>query len=141
MTDRYFLGGLGSVRGFFPRSIGALQGVSLVDGGAVDIEVGGVVKVVQNVEVEVPIWPGTPFRGFAFADFGNAFGEDELGDVIGGNVDRQTDFLVANLMMSTGFGLLIETPILPFRLEWSVPVTRRAFDQPINFFLGVGSAF
>jgi outer membrane protein assembly factor BamA len=44
-------------------------------------------------------------------------------------------------LWSTGFGVLIETPVLPFRLEWSVPLTRRAIDQPINFFLGVGSAF
>ena len=44
-------------------------------------------------------------------------------------------------MMSVGFGILLETPVLPFRFEWSVPVTRREFDQPINFFLGIGSAF
>lgn len=139
VTDRYFLGGLGSVRGFFPRSIGPLQRVPLAGGGNDVIEVGGVVKFVQNVELEVPLWPGTPFRGFVFGDIGNAFGEDEIKDF---NIDRNTDFLLFNtMMMSTGFGILLETPVLPFRFEWSVPVTRRAFDQPINFFLGVGSAF
>lgn len=137
VTDRYFLGGLGSVRGFFPRSIGPTQTVS----GFADVEVGGVVKVVQNVELEAPLWPDTPFRGFVFCDLGNAFGEDELQDVVTGSISRDTDFLVANLMMSVGFGILLETPVLPFRFEWSVPVTRREFDQPINFFLGIGSAF
>lgn len=139
VTDRYFLGGLGSVRGFFPRSIGPVQSVALKDGGATTVEVGGVIKVVQNLEVEVPLWPGTPFRGFGFVDVGQAFGEDELD---GSPIERNTEFLVADaLMMSVGFGLLLETPVLPFRFEWSVPVTRRNFDQPINFFLGVGSAF
>jgi outer membrane protein insertion porin family len=138
VTDRYFLGGLGSLRGFFPRSIGPVQGVELVGGGSVGVEVGGVVRVVQNAEVEFPLWPGAPFRGFGFVDVGNAFGEDELG----GAVERNTDFLLLDaFMMSTGFGVLLETPVLPFRFEWSVPVTRRSFDQPINFFLGVGSAF
>ena len=101
----------------------------------------GPVQCVQNLELEAPLWPDTPFRGFVFTDLGNAFGEDELADVFGGVVDRDTDFLVSNLMMSVGFGILLETPVLPFRFEWSVPVTRREFDQPINFFLGIGSAF
>lgn len=140
VTDRYFLGGLGSVRGFFPRSIGPTQ-VIATDGGGVNAEVGGVVKVVQNLEIEAPLWPDTPFRGFVFTDVGNAFGEDELQQIFAGGVDRDTDFLVGSLLMSVGFGVLLETPVLPFRFEWSVPVTRRAFDQPINFFLGVGSAF
>jgi outer membrane protein insertion porin family len=152
VTDRYFLGGLGSVRGFFPRSIGPVQDVDVVanpdfpsfscDGAKAEdadcTEVGGVVKVVQNFELEVPLWPGTPFRGFVFVDVGNAYGEEELN---GAPIERSTLFLVSGLMMSTGFGLLLETPVLPFRFEWSVPVTRRSFDQPINFFLGVGSAF
>ena len=152
VTDRYFLGGVGSVRGFFPRSIGPVQDVAVVAnadfpnagcGGSssegVDCtEVGGVVKVVQNLEVEVPLWPGTPFRGFAFVDVGQAYGEDELD---GRRLERNTAFLLNGLMMSTGFGILLATPVLPFRFEWSVPVTRRAIDQPINFFLGVGSAF
>jgi len=141
VTDRYFLGGLGSVRGFFPRSIGPLQPVDLVGGGSTLAEVGGVVKFVQNLEIEVPIFPGIPVRGFVFADFGNTFGDDEMGDIFTGTVDRDTDFLVANLMMSTGIGVLLETPVLPFRFEWSIPVTKRDFDQPVNFFLGVGSAF
>ncbi len=141
VTDRYFLGGLGSVRGFFPRSIGPLQQAPLVDGGTALVEVGGVVKFVQNLEVEVPIFPGLPVRGFVFADFGNTFGDDEIGDIFTGTIERDTDFLVANLMMSTGLGVLLVTPVLPFRFEWSIPVTKRDFDQPVNFFLGVGSAF
>ena len=67
---------------------------------------------------------------------------EQLTKVLGGVVERNTDFLLLDtFMMSTGFGVLLETPVLPFRFEWSVPVTRRSFDQPINFFLGVGSAF
>ncbi len=140
VTDRYFLGGLGAVRGFFPRSIGPRRSARLAAGDVVDVAAGGVVKVVQNVEVEAPLWPGTPFRGFAFVDAGNAFGEEELAGQLA-VVERGTAALPLSLLWSTGFGVLIETPVLPFRLEWSVPLTRRAIDQPINFFLGVGSAF
>ncbi len=141
VTDRYFLGGLGTVRGFFPRSIGPIQDVDVEGAGISPAEVGGVVKFVQNVEIEAPLWPDAPLRGFVFCDVGNAFGEAELGNIFGGAVERDTDFLVLNLMTSIGFGLLLETPVLPFRFEWSVPITRRDFDQPIVFFLGIGSAF
>lgn len=140
VTDRYFLGGLGTVRGFFPRSIGPLVPAPLVDGTVVDVLAGGVVKFVQNVEVEAPVWPGLPLRVFGFVDAGNAFSEVELQRQLS-RVDRATASLPLNLLWSTGFGVLIETPVLPFRFEWSVPLTRRSFDQPLNFFLGVGSAF
>jgi outer membrane protein insertion porin family len=140
VTDRYFLGGLGSVRGFFPRSIGPTLRAPLKDGSVVDVDAGGVVEAVQNVELEAPVWPGWPLRVFGFVDAGNAFGEDELAGQLA-DVERGTAALPLNLLWSTGFGVLIETPVLPFRLEWSVPLTRRSFDQPLNFFLGVGSAF
>jgi outer membrane protein insertion porin family len=140
VTDRYFLGGLGSMRGFFPRSIGPSIDAALRDGGTSAVEAGGVVKVVQNVEVEAPVWPGLPLRAFGFVDAGNAFGEDELDRGLV-NIARGTTALPLNLLWSTGFGFLIETPVLPFRFEWSVPLTRRSFDPPLNFFLGVGSAF
>jgi outer membrane protein insertion porin family len=141
VTDRYFLGGLGSVRGYAPLTLGPTRAVPVRGGGTETIEAGGVVRAAQNLEVEFPIWPDTPFRGFVFLDAGNSFGEGELEKAInGGDLHRGAD-LPYGFFFSTGFGLLLETPVLPFRFEWSVPLTRRELDQPINFFLGVGSAF
>ncbi|MCC7073102.1 MAG: outer membrane protein assembly factor BamA [Deltaproteobacteria bacterium] len=141
VTDRYFLGGLGSVRGFPVLSLSPVATLSTTDGGSVDLEVGGVVRLVQNLELEFPLWPDTPFRGFVFLDSGNAFSEGELAQVFSGAAIDRGATLPFGLFASTGFGVLIETPVLPFRFEWSVPLTARAGDQPISFFLGIGSAF
>jgi outer membrane protein insertion porin family len=140
VTDRYFLGGLGSIRGFFPRSIGPAINAPLRDGSVVAVDAGGTVEFIQNVEIEAPVWPGWPLRAFGFVDAGNAFGDEELARGLV-DVERGTAALPLNLLWSTGFGVLLETPVLPFRFEWSVPLTRRSYDQPLNFFLGVGSAF
>jgi outer membrane protein insertion porin family len=141
VTDRYFLGGLGSVRGYAPLSLGPSRQVPLERGGTTAIFVGGTMRAVQNLEVEFPIWPDTPFRGFVFLDAGNAFGEGEVDRALQGDDLGRGAELVLGLFVSTGFGVLLETPVLPIRLEWSVPLTARKNDQPINFFLGVGSAF
>ena len=96
-------------------------------------------RLVQNTEVEFPLWPDTPFRGFLFLDAGNVFGEGEF-PFVGAIANRGTR-LVGNLFMSVGFGVLLQTPVFPLRFEWSVPVTKREFDRPLDFFFGLGSSF
>jgi outer membrane protein insertion porin family len=151
VTDRFFLGGFGSIRGYFPRSIGPTRQGPKTDGQP--IRVGGVHMFAQNTEIEFPLWPETPFRGFLFADAGNTFDEGELfgmvnpsdpiGTFLGAGLDRGTPILPVGLFWSVGFGLLIQTPVLPLRFEWSVPLTRRKTEatRPIDFFFGIGSAF
>lgn len=148
VTDRLFLGGFGSLRGFPIRGIAPEAEVPLEDGGSARITVGGVFSLLQNVEVEFPLIPGTPFRGFLFFDAGNAFGEDEAW--FSSELDRGPLYLPfglgpsalpLGLHMSTGFGLVLETPVLPFRFEWGVPLNKRPTDRDLDFFLGVGSAF
>lgn len=141
VTDRYFLGGLGSVRGFPALTLSPVEALPTTDGGSVDLAVGGVVRVVQNLELEFPLWPQTPFRGFLFLDGGNALSAAELQLLFDGKPIDRGAVLPYGMFFSTGFGVLIETPVLPFRFEWSVPLTARAGDQPISFFLGIGSAF
>lgn len=145
VTDRYFLGGLGSVRGFPALSLGPVIDVPLTTGATRSVQAGGVVRFVQNLELEFPLWPDTPFRGFGFLDAGNTWSAEEIdsGKMSRGGTNADVDFpLGLGLYMSTGFGVLLETPVFPIRFEWSVPLTsRRNIDRPISFFLGVGSAF
>lgn len=141
VTDRYFLGGLGSVRGFPVLSLSPTRFLPTEEGVDVELAVGGTTRFVQNLELEFPLWPATPFRGFVFLDAGNAFDQTELDKVFAGESLARGTRLPLGLFYSTGFGVLIETPVLPFRFEWSVPLTRRSFDQSISFFIGIGSAF
>ena len=152
VTDRFFLGGLGSVRGFIPRSIGPTRAVQVDTSAAepgkaphlvdLNLGVGGTVELVQNLEVEVPIWPGTPFRAFGFLDAGNAFSDGEVAALFAGaSPGGRGARLPLGLFWSTGFGVLLETPVAPFRFEWSFPLTRRGEDKAVDFFFGIGSAF
>ena len=152
VTDRFFLGGLGAVRGFIPRSIGPHVLVPFNKAAGddalppslepIDVGIGGTTQVVQNLEVEFPLWPGTPFRAFAFVDAGNAYSDAELTALFQGRApgDRGAR-LPLGLFWSTGFGFLLETPVAPFRFEWSFPLTRRVGDPLPDFFFGIGSAF
>lgn len=140
VTDRYFLGYLGSVRGYFPRSIAPSRAVATEGGEEIEAIIGGVVRFVQNVEVEFPLWPQSPVRGFLFVDAGNAFDEGER--LFSDTIDRGTVApLPLGLFWAMGGGMLLETPVLPLRFQWSVPLTRRPSDRELDFFVGVGSAF
>jgi outer membrane protein insertion porin family len=143
VTDRIFLGGFGSVRGYFPRSITPSLDLPTNDGSLSRARVGGVRSFIQNLEVEAPIFQGTPFRGFLFVDAGNTWSEtDPMFTLLGEGLDRGAQ-LPLGLFWSVGLGVLIQTPLLPFRFEWSFPLTRRdgVDTRPMDFFLGVGSAF
>lgn len=141
VTDRYFLGGFGSVRGFPVFSLTPTRFLPTVDGNLVELPVGGTTRFVQNLELELPLWPGTPLRGFGFLDAGNAFDDNELDKVLAGEPLARGTELPLGLFYSAGVGFLVETPVLPMRFEWSMPLTRRAFDEPVSFFFGIGSSF
>jgi outer membrane protein insertion porin family len=134
LSQRFFLGGFGSVRGFTPRSI-ASSGIAF---GQEGVLIGGVDKFVQNTEVEFPLLPGNIVRGFIFLDGGNTYDESEP---LFQDVGQSSVVLPGGLYWSTGFGVVLKTPVLPFRFEWGVPLTRRVTDRSLDFFFGLGSAF
>ncbi len=141
-TDRFFLGGFGSVRGYFPRSLTPKANVLLRNGQTRRVSVGGTRMFIQNTEVEFPVFFDTPFRAFAFVDTGNAWSDDEPWfSLLGDGLSRDTPILPLGMFWSVGFGVLFQTPIAPLRFEWSVPLTRRKGDRDLDFFFGVGSAF
>ena len=95
--DRFYAGGLGTVRGYGPRSIGPQQG-----GGSV----GGDTIFILNLEYTIPIIES--FKGAVFMDFG---------DVSAGSFALDNDSFAA----SVGPGLKINTPIGPVALYYGVP--------------------
>ncbi|MFZ9886354.1 MAG: outer membrane protein assembly factor BamA [Myxococcota bacterium] len=149
VTDRLFLGGFGSLRGFAIRTIGPRRPVLFEGGARREVRVGGVFSLLQNSELEFPLLPGFPLRGFLFLDAGNAFDDEEnwFSDAIQRGplvlpFGLGASSLVAGLHLSTGFGLVLETPVLPLRFEWGVPLNKRpGLDRDVDFFFGIGSAF
>lgn len=112
ISERYYLGGQGSVRGFLPHSLGPM--------------IGGTFKYEQTVEVEFPVWPRYELQGYLFVDAGNAF-------------LSATNFNILQLYWSVGAGLVLPVFGFPMNLELSVPLVKSGHNKSYDLFLGFKS--
>ena len=143
--ENYFVGGIYTVRGFEPRSIGprieAPQDGYDPGSPLLGTNIGGNKQLIGNLELEFPIFPQVNIRGVLFLDAGNAYGvqealfEDRYSAATG---ERET---FAGLYWSAGFGFRWFSPIGPLRFEWGIPITRRPEDKEILFEFTIGNFF
>jgi outer membrane protein insertion porin family len=121
----YFAGGIGSVRGYEPSSLGPRDATT-------GDPIGGSKMVVGNIELTFPL-PGTGYdrtlRVFTFLDGGNVWGD--LGNSVGAN----------GLRYGYGVGLAWISPIGPLKLSLGFPVTKNPGDQYQKFQFQIGTAF
>jgi outer membrane protein insertion porin family len=121
----YYAGGIGSVRGYQPSSLGPRDATT-------GDPIGGSKMVVGNVELTFPL-PGTGYdrtlRVFTFVDGGNVWGN--LGNSIGAN----------GLRYSAGVGLAWISPIGPLKLSFALPIQKHTGDQYQKFQFQIGTAF
>ena len=125
ITKNYYVGGIGSVRGYAPGSLGP-QYYNSVYG--IYQPTGGQSKIVSNVEYTVPV-PGSgvdkTLRVFTFVDGGNAFGEN------------------INLVLrySYGLGLSWISPLGPLKFSYGIPIKSQPTDNIQRLQFQVGTAF
>jgi outer membrane protein insertion porin family len=125
ITKNYFVGGIGSVRGYAPGSLGPQYYNTIV--GAFQ-PTGGQSKIVTNVEYTFPV-PGSgadkTLRLFTFVDGGNAFGEN------------------INLVLrySYGLGLSWISPLGPLKFSYGIPYKSQPTDNIQRLQFQVGTAF
>ncbi len=132
VTERYFLGGIGSLRGYRFRSISPVIRVDTGE-GVQEIRVGGIWQAVGGAELEHPIVPSVRLNAVLFYDAGNAFGEDT-----GGVFDGRRN-LPIGLFHAAGAGLRWYSPFGPIRLELAFPLNRRPEDPPQTIEIGIGA--
>lgn len=134
-TERYFLGGINSVRGLPILSVGPRI---IVDGE--EIVIGGTSEVLLSAEVEFPVFRDLGIRGVVFADAGNAYGTLNAPglEVLPPEGDFGLPFRT-----SVGFGFRWYTPIspAPFRFEFGIPLQPKPGEKPILFQFSFGSIF
>jgi outer membrane protein insertion porin family len=100
---RYFPGGINSVRGYDPRTLGPKD-----ENGR---EFGGSKEFVNNAEVIFPLINAAGLKGVVFFDMGNAYDDNQ-----------SIDF--GDLNKSYGFGFRWSSPIGPLRLEFGFPMDK-----------------
>ncbi len=96
--ERYYLGGMNSLRGFGTRSVGP------VDPESGDV-IGGDKEVLLNLEYLLPLIKEAKLRGVLFFDAGNAW-------------DVGQEYFSTRLRTSAGVGFRWFSPLGPLRLEW-----------------------
>ena len=125
ITKNYYVGGIGSVRGYAPGSLGPQYYNSLI--GAYQ-PTGGQSKIVTNIEYTFPV-PGSgvdkTLRLFTFVDGGNAFGTN------------------INLVLrySYGIGLSWISPLGPLKFSYGIPIRTQPTDNIQRLQFQVGTAF
>lgn len=119
--ERFFAGGLGSVRGFENRSLGPREGV---------FEIGGNFLTLFNVEYTFPISEQN-FRGVFFYDQGNVYE----------NVDT---YSYSEMRSAVGFGVRIQIDALgpfPIALDFAKAVKKEIGDETETFSFNFGNFF
>ncbi|MGD8353002.1 MAG: outer membrane protein assembly factor BamA [Pseudomonadota bacterium] len=119
LTERYFMGGLYTLRGFDHRMVGPLE-----DGDPV----GGTRSFLVNLEATYPLIKDAKIKGVLFLDSGNVWAEDEkvqLGD----------------LRYGAGFGFRWSAPIGLLRLEWGFNLDPRPDEEQPGWEFSIGTLF
>jgi len=124
LFKNYFVGGLGSVRGFQQSSLGPSDSTN-------SLYLGGPKKIVLNAELMAP-FPGAgndrTLRLFAFTDVGRAFGENEK-------------IKLGELRSSIGVGLSWISPMGPLRFSYALPMRRQVADKIQRLQFQIGTSF
>jgi outer membrane protein insertion porin family len=144
---RYRAGGILSVRGYEPYSLGPsvrasgykdytqprTLWVGQDDPSSADdrLVVGGTETWVNNFELESPVIKAAGISVVAFLDAGNTFGDPH-----GVGYFDPTD-----LRWAYGFGVRWFSPIGPLRFEWGFPIDPEPDERKAVFDFTIGSAF
>jgi len=124
LFKNYFVGGLGSVRGFQQSSLGPSNSANT-------LFLGGAKKVVFNAEFLAP-FPGVgndrTLRIFAFADAGRAFAESQK-------------ISLSDLRSSMGIGLSWLSPMGPLRFSYAFPMKSQDTDKIQRLQFQIGTSF
>jgi outer membrane protein insertion porin family len=114
LFERYFPGGINTIRGFESRTLGPRGEVKNARGTVISTSpVGGSTEVILNNEVIFPIVQSIGLKGVAFVDAGNAYA----------TID---DVSWDNSVASAGAGVRWLSPLGPLRVELGYPIK----DQP-----------
>lgn len=116
IDEKFYLGGIYSLRGYKSRSVSPTKNQLIKDNyGNNTIErlyMGGSKEVFGNVELTFPLLPEAGLKGVLFFDYGNSFNDSSA--------------VFDTMLMSYGYGIRWASPIGPLRLEYGIPINPRA---------------
>ncbi len=119
ITERFFLGGIRTIRGFESREVGPID-----ENGNY---IGGEKMGYFNFEYLFPIYKDLGLKGVLFYDTGNAWTDDEE--------------YFSDMRNSVGAGIRWQSPMGPLRFEWGYNLSPRDEERQSIFEFTIGRAF
>jgi outer membrane protein insertion porin family len=144
IDEKFYLGGLGTLRGYEARTVSPsklvsypvldVNGAPVLDSGGNPtystgrIYTGGEKEIFGNLELKFPLLQEFGVKGVFFFDYGNAW---------------DSGVVPSKLQMSYGGGIRWASPMGPLRLEYGIPINPRPGidDKSGRFEFGIGSMF
>jgi outer membrane protein insertion porin family len=127
LFERFFPGGINSLRGFRTRSLGPREPVFDPDNNVVDTTpVGGSTQLIFNNELIFPLVEALGLRGVIFFDAGNAWTHSE-------------GLPIDDLRYDAGWGVRWLSPIGPLRIEIGYPLDKRKGERSSVFQFSFGA--
>jgi outer membrane protein insertion porin family len=120
LGERFFVGGINTVRGFDFGRAGPVGSTGEIFGGNKEL--------FFNVEYLYPLVEEAKIKGLLFFDAGRGFDEGEA-------------ISLRKLRPSAGAGLRWISPVGPLRLEWGYNLDRRDDEKPWTIEFSIGSLF
>jgi outer membrane protein insertion porin family len=119
--EKFYLGGINSIRGFKYNTIGVIDPVT----GQIE---GGDQFLQFNLEYIFPLFPSFGFKGVVFFDAGNVYNQSSSIDA--GNVKK-----------TAGLGVRWYSPMGPLRLEWGWNLDPKPGEDSNNWEFTIGTIF
>jgi outer membrane protein insertion porin family len=129
LFERYFPGGINSIRGFKTRTLGPREARKDRLGRVISTTpIGGSEQVILNNEIIFPLVRGIGLKGVVFVDAGNAYGASE-------------DISLDNTRFSAGAGVRWLSPVGPLRIEVGQPFNTKPHDRKSLVLFSFGGPF
>ena len=129
LFERYFPGGINTIRGFASRSLGPREIRRDRFGNVVGrTSIGGSTQFILNNELIFPIVPGIGLKGVVFIDAGNAYSAD-------------TVWSWDETRASAGGGMRWLSPLGPLRVELGIPIRKKSHDRRTLVLFSFGGPF
>jgi outer membrane protein insertion porin family len=117
LYERYFPGGINSVRGFKTRTLGPREPVFEPQGNEINTDpIGGSRQLIVNNEIIFPIVEPLGLKGVVFFDAGNSWLDSDGWDV-------------GTLRYAAGTGIRWQSPLGPIRIEFGIPLNKKKDDK------------
>ena len=123
--ERYFMGGPNTLRGFTIANIGPKN--------STNNPVGGNKALLLNLELQYPFTKS--FRGFAFYDRGNVYGDGTDTSTTSSNFD------LGEMRNSIGAGIRFISPFGPLGFSYGIKLDKQSGETAGEFHFSTGSAF